>query len=318
MCMYKIIGADAREYGPIPVDQVRQWIREGRANAQTKVQVEGRGDWTTLGELAEFEDLLGRKPESVPPVGAHSPLPADVLERDYDLDIGACISRGAGLLKANFGLVFGACAIYLLIQGAINGLGAIPFIGPLFSIGSLFVMGQLMAGAYLVILKVQRQQPTEIGEVFIGFRTAYVQLLLTYLVVTLLTMAAALPGAALTAVPVIIMANNEAVNAGLVILAILGVIVVLVPTIYLTVIWMFSLPLVIDKGLGFWQAMETSRKVVSKHWWTVFAFAIVIGLINLVGVMLCCVGLFLSFPLAIAAAMVAYETLFSPREGNTA
>jgi uncharacterized membrane protein len=81
---------------------------------------------------------------------------------------------------------------------------------------------------------------------------------------------------------------------------------------------MFSLPLVIDKGLAFWPAMETSRKVVNQHWWSVFGLLIVIGLINLAGLLLCCVGLFLSFPLALAAMMCAYETLFSTREGASA
>ncbi len=38
--MYKIIGADGKEYGPVTSEQVRQWITEGRANAQTKVQPE--------------------------------------------------------------------------------------------------------------------------------------------------------------------------------------------------------------------------------------------------------------------------------------
>ena len=30
--MYKIIGADQREYGPVSADQVREWISQGRAN----------------------------------------------------------------------------------------------------------------------------------------------------------------------------------------------------------------------------------------------------------------------------------------------
>lgn len=316
--MFKIIGADGKEYGPVTSDQVRQWIRDGRANAQTRVQPEGAVDWTTLGDLPEFEDVLGHKADTVPPVGAYSRLPDDVLTRDYELDIGACVSRGADLLKNNFGIVFGAAAIYLLIQGAISGLGSIPFIGPVFSIASLFVVGQLMAGVYLVILKTMRNQPTEVGEVFVGFKTAYVQLLLCYIIVALLAGASAIPGAVMMAVPIVIMANKEAVDVLLLILAVVGFFVLLVPVIYLTVIWLFSLPLVIDKGLGFWQAMETSRKVVSKHWFMVFAMVIVVGLINCVGVLLCCVGVFLTFPLAIAAMMYAYETMFSVHEEQPA
>src|SRR5215472_941173 len=52
--MYRIIGADDREYGPVTADQLRQWIAEGRANAQTKVLVEGATEWKPLGTLPEF------------------------------------------------------------------------------------------------------------------------------------------------------------------------------------------------------------------------------------------------------------------------
>ena len=52
--MYKIIGADGKEYGPITTEQLRQWIAEGRAGMQTKVLPDGATEWTTLGQLPEF------------------------------------------------------------------------------------------------------------------------------------------------------------------------------------------------------------------------------------------------------------------------
>jgi len=65
--MYKIIGADGREYGPITADQLREWIAEGRANAQTRAMAEGAAQWKPLTEYLEFAPALGR---------ALSPLPA--------------------------------------------------------------------------------------------------------------------------------------------------------------------------------------------------------------------------------------------------
>ena len=62
--MYKIIGADQKEYGPITADQLRQWISEGRINAHTKVQTEGAGVWKSVSELPEFAAAL---PASAPP-----------------------------------------------------------------------------------------------------------------------------------------------------------------------------------------------------------------------------------------------------------
>jgi uncharacterized membrane protein len=316
--MFKIIGADGREYGPVSSEQLRQWAREGRANAQTRVQPEGQTDWTPLGLLAEFDDVLGRRPDNQPPVGAHSPLPADVLTRGYHLDLGLCFTRGAELLKQQFGVVVGAAAVFLLIQGGLQGLGAIPFIGPVFSIASLFVLGQLLGGLYLVLLKSIRGQTTDLNDLFLGFKTAYIQLLLCYVIVAMVTGLAALPGVLLVGIPIAVMIHKEQADALLIALSCVGVVVFLAPIIYLSVIWGFSLPLVIDKGLGFWQAMETSRKVVHQHWFSVFLLMLVVVLLNFVGLLICCVGLFLSVPLGMAMSMYAYETMFSPREGRSA
>ena len=70
--MYKIIGADGREYGPVNLEQVRQWLAEGRANAQTRILPDGGTDWKAVGDLPEFTPPAGGAP-SPQPMG---PLPA--------------------------------------------------------------------------------------------------------------------------------------------------------------------------------------------------------------------------------------------------
>jgi prepilin-type processing-associated H-X9-DG protein len=52
--MYRIIGTDQNEYGPVSADQIRQWLAQGRVNRQTRIKPEGATDWRTLGELPEF------------------------------------------------------------------------------------------------------------------------------------------------------------------------------------------------------------------------------------------------------------------------
>jgi hypothetical protein len=61
--MYKIIGADGKEYGPVTAEQLRQWMAEGRVNHQTSVQVDGASRWQTLASLPEFGG-------AVPPVAS--------------------------------------------------------------------------------------------------------------------------------------------------------------------------------------------------------------------------------------------------------
>jgi hypothetical protein len=55
--MYKIIGADGNEYGPVSIEVLRQWIAQGRANAQTKVLVEGTSEWKRLEEVPELAQV---------------------------------------------------------------------------------------------------------------------------------------------------------------------------------------------------------------------------------------------------------------------
>lgn len=52
--MYKIIGTDGQQYGPVGVDQIRQWIAEKRANAHTLAQSDGSSDWRPLLSFSEF------------------------------------------------------------------------------------------------------------------------------------------------------------------------------------------------------------------------------------------------------------------------
>ena len=67
---YKIIGADLIEYGPVSAEQIRQWITEGRVNAETKLQAEGTAGWRPLAEVPEFaETSSGTAPPACPKCG---------------------------------------------------------------------------------------------------------------------------------------------------------------------------------------------------------------------------------------------------------
>src|SRR5439155_14946737 len=74
--MYKIIGGDEREYGPVTPEQLRLWISEGRVNARTKTQVEGSTEWKPLGSIPEFAAALGIPPpvSSMPPLVSSAPV----------------------------------------------------------------------------------------------------------------------------------------------------------------------------------------------------------------------------------------------------
>jgi hypothetical protein len=74
--MYKLIGADQKEYGPITADQLRQWISEGRVNAQSRVLPEGATEWRTMADLPEFAAILPRPAPPLPRIAPIAPLPS--------------------------------------------------------------------------------------------------------------------------------------------------------------------------------------------------------------------------------------------------
>ena len=71
--MYRIIGADGRQYGPVTVAQLREWLAAGRANAQTLVQIDGAGDWKPLATFPDFSDLSAPPAAAPPVVHAYDP-----------------------------------------------------------------------------------------------------------------------------------------------------------------------------------------------------------------------------------------------------
>jgi len=77
--MYRVKGADQKEYGPVSADQIVQWIRENRLNRFSLVQKEGEPSWKALDQFPEFTETLGAVPTPAsapaPPVPVTPPLP---------------------------------------------------------------------------------------------------------------------------------------------------------------------------------------------------------------------------------------------------
>jgi uncharacterized RDD family membrane protein YckC len=67
--MFKILGTDGKEYGPVTLGNVIEWIRDGRANLTTKARKAGETEWKTLADFPEFVPT-GSTPSLTPP-----PLP---------------------------------------------------------------------------------------------------------------------------------------------------------------------------------------------------------------------------------------------------
>jgi hypothetical protein len=71
--MYRIIGADGREYGPVSADQLGQWMADGRVNQQTRIRSEESPDWKTVADLPEFSAPPPISPPGRPPASGSVP-----------------------------------------------------------------------------------------------------------------------------------------------------------------------------------------------------------------------------------------------------
>ena len=109
--MYKIIGGDGKEYGPVSIEQLRAWQAQRRITVQTRVQLAGGTEWLPAGQVAELASLFAAPPL---PVGSSSAPPL--------LTAQAPRRRQSGL--AVFSFILGLCS-FALCLGAISGLPAI-------------------------------------------------------------------------------------------------------------------------------------------------------------------------------------------------
>ena len=94
------------------------------------------------------------------------------------------------------------------------------------------------------------------------------------------------------------------------IMVMLGFMLLILPGIYLAVAYYFGSPLIADKGLGPWQALETSRKSITKNWFGFFGLAIVLVIINLIGAIPLGIGLLWTIPMSVVAYGIAYRNMY--------
>jgi TM2 domain-containing membrane protein YozV len=121
--MYRIIGKDGQQYGPVTAEQLRGWMAENRANAQTLAQTDGTQDWKPLGSFPEFAADLKPPPASatVPPTLAPPPYTP--------------VSRASNKIPAGIcGILLGSLGIHKFILGY-TGAGLVMLLVTLLTCG---------------------------------------------------------------------------------------------------------------------------------------------------------------------------------------
>ncbi|AOS83987.1 hypothetical protein BIU88_07420 [Chlorobaculum limnaeum] len=193
-----------------------------------------------------------------------------LIEGNYEVNASDYLQKGWEMFKGNIGEFIGFTLVVFAASLVISKLGA--FGSLLFSA----LAAPLYAGFSIAAFRILSGKSLQFSDFFKGFNY-FLPLFLAGL------------------------ASGIIVSVGLALL--------LLPGIYLAVGYMLTTLLVIDHRMEFWQAMETSRKIVTKNWFAFFIFALLLFLVNVLGIIALGVGLLVTIPITSCAAAIAYKEI---------
>ena len=190
------------------------------------------------------------------------------------LIVGLCnlvISFGVGIL-----LMMGRVALAMAMGGQEPVFLAVPLTFVPLAL-SMAVQGYFLGGMYRMALKQVGGEPPALGDLFLG-TDAIPGLVLSSLLVGLATL--------------------------------LGYFCLIVPGVVLSGLFMFALPLVVDRRLSAVDALERSFQALKSQWLMAAAFHLVLALVSVLGIIACFVGLLLTIPIYPLGVAVLYRDFF--------
>lgn len=264
-----------------------------------------------------MQDIATPNPYSVPlsnlePGAAHGSVPsiAQALSRGYDFRIGDLLGESWRRTKGTKGLILGGfvvfyAAIFVLINvlslfltvAGVAGIAGLGLLGDSDAAGGLavgailaFVFGTivvslaatalcypLLAGVNMLGIRRAADQPLRFNEIFSHFGRTF-QVVACVLLSTLMIF--------------------------------IGYLLFVLPGIYLSIAYLLAVPLVVERGLSPWAALEASRKAISQHWFKVFGLLLVFGLLFSLSGLTLGIALIWLVPWLIVAIGVLYRTIF--------
>lgn len=219
-----------------------------------------------------------------------------------------CLKGGWELVKGDYWLFLGITVVGILVGGAV------PF-------GIL--MGPMMCGIYMCFLRRMRGEPIEFGLLFKGFDyfkesviatliqiVPIMVLLVPLYIVFFVGMTTLAPGGR---------RGRGSVNdpsAMLTFLIVMGVVffVFMVIIMAISVLFVFSYPLIVDRKLSGVDAVKTSARAIFANLGGALGLLFLNLLLGILGLLLCYIGAFFWMPVGLAAWAVAYRQVFPAQE----
>ena len=216
-----------------------------------------------------------------------------------------CIKGGWNLIKNQYWLILGMCIVGWMIAAAVP-LG--------------ILMGPMMCGLFLTFFKMRRGEPIEFGTLFKGFDYIGQSIIATLLHVIPI-MCIFIPAYILFYVFFLVAmvtqggqdSNGFALLAVVVIYALFWLAVMAV-VMFISIGFMFVYPLIVDRGLGGFDAVKLSFRAAMGNFWGLFGLIFLNFLLSVGGLLLCMVGVYFVLPISYSAIATAYEQVFGLRE----
>ena len=245
-----------------------------------------------------------------------NPTLKKALEGNYRFNFENYISRGFDITGKFSGAFMGYTFIYFILLSVV---AMIPTIGEYIS--TLFVAPALTVGYYLVARRISMNEDHDFENFFDGFKEI-VPLVLVALAPFIFTSLIPLAMSYIFSNDIFawtqtLVDDPTSFDLTTILTSLsFGFFIYFIPVIYFTVAWAFAPMFVIFYKMEPWEALETSRKLITKKWFSFFGFMIVQGLIALLGMLLICVGVLYFLPAAMNASYVAFEDITKFYEEN--
>ena len=297
--------------GPVNESEWAELLRSVKVGPETLVWYEGLAKWTPYSQAAPATETPEPQEEEEADALPEDPrlFAARVADLDFPVNISACGSRAWAVFKNYFWLLVGATLLTLALVGAGSTVPVLDIVIP------MALQGVLMGGMYLLFLRLMRGEPAQIADLFAGFSAEFFKpLMLQTLVVNLVSQLCFLPALIAFKMKGVTSQNYQAVLSDDPQTALVLLLVVLtcsIPAVYFGFCWMFSIPLIVDKKMAFWPAMQLSRAKVLQHPWKIGVLAVWAGVLGALGIFGFFIGIIFTLPLNYLVVLFLYEDIFN-------
>ena len=102
----------------------------------------------------------------------------------------------------------------------------------------------------------------------------------------------------------------------MVLLIVAGFLLLVLPGIYLSIAYSLAPYLIVEKNMGVWEALETSRKAITQCWWRYFGLMLVAMLLIIIGSIPLLIGLVWVLPIVVIATGEVFAKTFGNPESE--